>query len=207
MWKKNKEKTVAGNATARSAVPLKAPAPSSAPATAGATNTGSALQIPALEAAAGVQHTATVRQADLVLGQIVSLLMRSPQHKHCSLADLEWLVLPAVLSGQFRIVQAQPAQGTAPAPVGVALWAMVSAEVDKKLSDLSIPARLRPDEWRSGDIPWLMELVCDTRVQQPLLKALAENVFKDHAFKMRVRGAGGKIQICTLGVEGEAKQV
>ena len=30
------------------------------------------------------------------LGQIVTILMRSPQHKHRPLADLEWFVLPAL---------------------------------------------------------------------------------------------------------------
>ena len=84
------------------------------------------------------------------------------------------------------------------APIGVAMWATVSAEADKRLSDLSAPARLRPDEWRSGDIPWLMELVCDARVQQTLLKDLSENAFKNGPVKMRVRGADGKMQIGTL---------
>jgi hemolysin-activating ACP:hemolysin acyltransferase len=148
------------------------------------------------DAAGAPARTATVRQIDLALGQIVAVLMRSPQHKHYSLADLEWLVLPAVLSGQYRIAQAQ--QQAAVAPVGVVLWARVSAEVDRRLSDLSTPARLRPDEWRSGDIPWLLELVCDTRAQQALLKELGETVFKGRSVKMRVRGADGKVQVGTL---------
>jgi hemolysin-activating ACP:hemolysin acyltransferase len=152
-----------------------------------------------------VQRTTTVRQIDLALGQIVSVLMQSPQHKHYSLADLEWLVMPAVASGQFRIVQAQQSAGTAAAPVGVALWANVSADADKRLSDLATPARLRPNEWRSGDIPWLMELVCDARVQQALLKDIGETAFKGRAIKMRVRGADGKTQIGTLRGGGEAK--
>jgi hemolysin-activating ACP:hemolysin acyltransferase len=71
----------------------------------------------------------------------------------------------------------------------------VSADADSRLSDLSSPARLRPDEWPSGDIPWLMELVCDTRVQPALLKEISENIFKGRPIKMRVRGAEGKAQI------------
>jgi hemolysin-activating ACP:hemolysin acyltransferase len=68
------------------------------------------------------------------------------------LADLEWLVLPAVLSKQVSVVQAQ--QSGVPVPVGVAIWASVSTAVDQRLSDLSAPLRLQSDEWRSGDIPW-----------------------------------------------------
>jgi cytolysin-activating lysine-acyltransferase len=97
------------------------------------------------------QQPSAIRQVDVTLGKIVTILMRSPQHKQHSLADLEWLVLPAVLSGQFRVAQAQ--QSGIAVPVGVALWASVSTAVDQRLSDLSAPWRLQPDEWRSGDIP------------------------------------------------------
>jgi hemolysin-activating ACP:hemolysin acyltransferase len=111
--------------------------------------------------------TSTVRQVDVTLGQIVTILMRSPQHRERPLADLEWLVLPAVLRGQCRVAQAQ--QSGVAVPVGVALWASVSTTVDQRLSDLSAPWRLQPDEWRSGDIPWLVELVADASTQQALL--------------------------------------
>jgi hemolysin-activating ACP:hemolysin acyltransferase len=142
------------------------------------------------------QQPAAIRQVDVTLGQIVTILMRSPQHKHHPLADLEWLVLPAVRSGQYRVAQAQ--QSGVAVPVGVALWASVSTAVDQRLSDLSAPWRLQPDEWRSGDIPWLVVLVANTPTQQALLKHLGESVFRGRGIKMRVRGADGKMQIGTL---------
>jgi hemolysin-activating ACP:hemolysin acyltransferase len=146
------------------------------------------------------QQPSAIRQVDVTLGQIVTIFMTSPQHKQRPLADLEWLVLPAVLSGQFCIARAQ--QSGIAVPVGVALWASVSTAVDQRLSDLSDALRLQPDEWRSGDIPWLVELVADTRTQQALLKHLGETVFKGRGIKMRVRGADGKMQIGTF--KGEA---
>ena len=142
------------------------------------------------------QPTSTARQVDVTLGQIVTILMRSPQHRERPLADLEWLVLPAILSGQSRVAQAQ--QSGIAVPVGVALWASVSNTVDQRLSDLSAPWRLQPDEWRSGDIPWLVELVADPPTQQALLKHLGETVFKGRGVKMRVRDAEGKTQIGTF---------
>ena len=140
--------------------------------------------------------TSTVRQVDVTLGQIVTILMRSPQHKERPLADLEWLVLPGILSGQYRVAQAQ--QSGIVVPVGVALWASVSTAVDQRLSDLSAPWRLQSEEWRSGDIPWLVELVADPPTQQALLKHLGETVFKGRGIKMRVRDAEGKTQIGTF---------
>jgi len=136
-----------------------------------------------------------IRQVDVVLGQIVSVFLRSPRHKTYPLADFEWRVLPAIISGQFRVVQAQ--QSDVATPVGVALWASVSPAVDLRLSDLSAPLRLNPDEWRSGEIPWLIELVADTKVQQALMKHLGETVFKGKGIKMRVQGADGKTQVGT----------
>ena len=137
-----------------------------------------------------------IRQVDVVLGQIISVFLRSPRHKTYPLTDFEWRVLPAIISGQFRVVQAQ--QSDVATPVGVALWASVSPAVDLRLSDLSAPLRLNPDEWRSGEIPWLIELVADTKVQQALLKHLGETVFKGKGIKMRVQGADGKTQIGTF---------
>jgi cytolysin-activating lysine-acyltransferase len=137
-----------------------------------------------------------IRQADVTLGQIVTILMRSAQHRERPLADLEWLVLPAILSGQYRVAQAQ--QSGIAVPVGIALWASVSTAVDQRLSDLSVPWRLQSAEWRSGDIPWLVELVADTSTQQALLKHLGETVFKGRGIKMRVRDADGKTRIGTF---------
>ena len=142
------------------------------------------------------QQPSAIRQVDLTLGQIVTILMRSAQHKHRPLADLEWLVLPAILSGQYRVAQAQ--QSGVAVPVGVALWASVSIDVDQRLSDLSVPWQLQSDEWRSGDIPWLVELVADTPTQQALLNHLGETVFKGRGIKMRARDADGKTQIGTF---------
>jgi len=146
-------------------------------------------------ASASVQPTA-IRQIDVTLGQIVKILMRSPQHKNRLLSDLEWLVVPALLNGQYRIAQAQ--QTGSAIPVGVALWASVSADVDQRLSNLSAPWRLQPDEWRSGEVPWLVELVGDSPTQQALLKHLGETVFKDRGIKMRVRDADGNARIATF---------
>ena len=119
-------------------------------------------------------------------GEMVTLLMKSPHYRHYNLADLEWLLIPPLMTNQFLVVEAQlkppvakddeqktasemdetnsnqpmENEGKGPAqlsgvriPVGMALWAKVSPEVDAKLSEnLDSPIKLRPDEWRSGEI-------------------------------------------------------
>lgn len=140
-----------------------------------------------------------VARMSVAFAQIVSVLMRSASHKHFALTDLEWFVVPPLLVGQWSIANAKPQQEGPEIPVALALWASVSPEVDKRLSENpNAPIRLRPDEWKSGTILWLIEAVGDPRVVPSLLKELNEKTFKDRQVKMRVRGEDGKPAIRAL---------
>ena len=139
--------------------------------------------------------------------QIVAVLMRDPNFRHLRLADLEWLVLPPVMAGQFRLGHAtrpadagKPEQAGISIPVAVALWARVSPEIDKALSEnLDKQVRLRADEWATGENLWLMAAAGDKRAVPLFLKQLAETEFKDQHVKMRLRGTDGKTMVKTLG--------
>jgi hemolysin-activating ACP:hemolysin acyltransferase len=166
------------------------------PAAAGAE--GSVTAAPPADPAARRRAAIAVRHS-LAFAQIVSVLMRSPQHSRYPIAALQWLVLPPLLTGQFGVAEARSKQGGAAAPIAVALWARVSPEVDKRLSEnLDKPVQLRPREWRSGDILWLVEAVGDQRALPPFLKRLGETVFKGRDVKVRRRGADGKVSVATL---------
>ena len=134
-------------------------------------------------------------------GELVTLLMRSPADKHHSLSDLEWLIVPALAHSQYALAEAQSKETGAISPVGGVLWAFVSEEVDKRLSDLSAPVRLKPNEWRSGDIPWLVLATGDTRILAGLIQQLTKTVFKDRQPKMRARGADGKVSVGHLEIK------
>lgn len=140
-------------------------------------------------------------------GEIVSILMRSEQHQHYSLRDLEWLVLPALHSGQYSIAEAQSVEKNAAAPVGVVLWALVSPEVDKRLStELNSPIRLRPDEWTSGDIPWLIYAGGAPTVIEQMLAQLVKTQWKGSPPKLRQRAQNGQVVVTQLGDEETASQ-
>lgn len=67
-----------------------------------------------------VDRQITFRQAPTVshmLGEMVWVLAQSPAHKHFSLADLEWLVIPPLMLEQYKVFR-----DNGKAPVGVALW-------------------------------------------------------------------------------------
>jgi len=156
----------------------------------------------------GAGGTAQLRFAQS-FAQIVSVLMRDPGYRSLAIADLEWLVLPAVAAGQFRLAHApmpaegMPAEGMpadgavaqergALVPAAVALWARVSPLVDKALSEnLDKGVRLSPGAWTSGDIVWLIAIGGHPRAVPAFLKQLREHEFKDRPVKMRRRMPDG----------------
>ena len=91
-------------------------------------------------------------------------MMTTPRYKHCSIADLERLVLDPLLRNRVAIAQAKSKEGAAPgqddaqddAPLGIAIWAKVSPEVDAKIREQIgskvFPIRLKPADWASGEI-------------------------------------------------------
>lgn len=119
-----------------------------------------------------------------VLGEIVWLFTQSPVHKTLFISDLEWSVMPAILFEQFRIFynNGQPA--------GLVLWAKVSDETELRLESVGA-IRLRPDEWRSGDRLWLVEMVAPFGGQEEMLADCATVVFGGKPFKYQQTTAAG----------------
>ena len=126
------------------------------------------------------------------LGEAVMLLSRDPKWRHASLADLEWLLLPAISANQFmtlrgKVKDKDGKETGLTIPVGLALWAKVSEEVDAKLKaqkDAGAPFRLAPQDWKSGDIAWLMLSVGPEAIVEKLSEKFKEKHGKEvHEFQ------------------------
>ncbi len=77
----------------------------------------------------------------------------------------------------------------------------VPAEVDAKLTKTAgTQIRLRPDEWTSGEILWLVDLVGDPKGISVALSALMRGALKDQTVKVAVLDAAGVAKIDTLDV-------
>ncbi len=140
-----------------------------------------------------LRHRAAVaKQVSSSFADIVTMLMRSESERNRTLADLEWMVVPAMQTGQFAVAETQSPETGVVTPMGVVLWAMVSAEVDKRLmAELDKPLKLSPAEWRSGEIPWIVAAFGDTNVVGQLLAQLSQKVFTKAPAKLRTRGKDG----------------
>jgi hemolysin-activating ACP:hemolysin acyltransferase len=149
--------------------------------------------------------------------QVVGVMMRDPNFRHAKLTDLESLVLPPLMSGQWRLGQGvlpmpgaksngkDGAKPDAPkdaglvVPVAVALWASVSPEIDARLtSTLQGPLPLKANEWASGKQIWLTAVAGDPRYLPAFLVQLQEKEFKGRSVKVRGQQAGGQPAVLTL---------
>lgn len=120
-----------------------------------------------------------------MLGEITWLLSQSSIHKNLFISDLEWMIMPAILLEQFRIFYGPNS------PAAVAIWAHVSEETDKRLR--AGESRLRADEWKGGDIPWLIELISPFGAQEEILADLSKAVFNAEPFNFHMSSDQGRV--------------
>ena len=131
-----------------------------------------------------------VRLASASVADAVGLMMRSERHRHYSLADLEWLVLPPLMLNQVMFAYARPqvpadkAEAAAkagvtgelpPMPVAMVTWALVSPEVGSKLDaqkKAGVPFRLAPHEWRSGTERRIVDNLGQSQAANELIKRI-----------------------------------
>ncbi|MCX7565701.1 toxin-activating lysine-acyltransferase [Sulfitobacter sp. F26169L] len=98
-------------------------------------------------------------------GKVVMAMMTQPRYKHQSLADLTHLVLEPLTMDRIAMAYGRNADEGAGAPdmAGLAIWASVSEEVDVKIREQIragvFPIRLKPNEWTSGTINWLFDVI------------------------------------------------
>ncbi|MEL7469553.1 MAG: toxin-activating lysine-acyltransferase [Pseudomonadota bacterium] len=111
------------------------------------------------------QLRSTIREN---FGKVAMAMMMVPRYRAQTLADLNHLLLDPML--QDRIAIAYPGKAddkSGPDMTGFAIWASVSEEVDTKVREQVangvFPVRLKPEEWNSGEINWLLDVIAPDR--------------------------------------------
>lgn len=125
------------------------------------------------------------------LGAATSIMLASPLHRHVFLTELDWLVVPAITSGQIRVFH----HGNV--PVAFATWAFLNEDVAERFK--AGLGRLKPQEWKSGDDIWLVELCAPYGGVKEILMDLVENTFAGKVVNtMRPAPDGSGPQVSTL---------
>ncbi len=99
------------------------------------------------------------RNTAAAFGEAVAALMRSPTHRTLTLAELETVLVPAMITGQFVIGHAPvPNKPGETVPAAILLWASVSDDIDARFSAQKDGRLiLERNEWRSGSHVWIIE--------------------------------------------------
>jgi cytolysin-activating lysine-acyltransferase len=105
------------------------------------------------------------------MGHALWLMMQSPLHRHLFIADLEWMLVPPVALGQFRLWRQENR------PIGFVTWALVGPEVEERLRRGDI--RPKPNEWKSGEAAWLMDTILPFGGADAAVKETKQMVFPD----------------------------
>ena len=111
-------------------------------------------------------------RVQLSVGQAVLAMMNLPRYKGQSLGDLGHLLIEPLLRDRLAIAAARKKDGGEAelgetATAGIAIWASVTDEVDRKIREQItggvFPTRLGPDDWASGEKVWLLDLIAPNR--------------------------------------------
>lgn len=151
----------------------------------GAAGEGSAPQLDAevLEQIAGLrQH---VRES---FGKVAMSMMMLPRYRHQTLGDLQHLLLDPLIRDRVAIAQRSGEGLQAQDIAGVAIWASVSDDVDAKIREQiasgTWPIRLKSEDWNSGSINWLIDVIApDSRATASVI-ANFRQVVKEGALKL-----------------------
>jgi cytolysin-activating lysine-acyltransferase len=121
--------------------------------------------------------TAPRRQPDPnPFASAVLLMSRDARHRHLFLADLEWALLPPLALKQVRLFRKDDR------PVAFATWAFVSEEVEARLA--AGHTRLKPEEWKSGDRCWIVDVVAPFGGADEVVKTLKDTVLEEHEVRV-----------------------
>nr|WP_268821723.1 toxin-activating lysine-acyltransferase [Octadecabacter dasysiphoniae] len=114
-------------------------------------------------------------------GTIAMAMMALSRYRHNSISDLQHLVLEPLLLERVALAYAPGDDATDIA--GMAFWASVSEDVDKKIKEQiragAFPIRLKADEWNSGDINWLFDVISPDQMTTARVLANFKQVVKD----------------------------
>ena len=132
------------------------------------------------------------------IGDLAVVFSRSPTHQHLCLADLKWMVLPPVVAGQFYIVEAADQSTGFRAPVAVVTWAFVSDDLDASLRESTARPQLRPDQWKSGAIGWLIDAAGDAIHLRHAFEWLASEPFRERPLNIVSQDASNTRCVTTL---------
>ena len=103
------------------------------------------------------------------MGPVIMLYLQSAHRRFHFISDLEWLLIPPLVSGQCKLYMKKEY------PISFISWAFISEEVEKRL--LNNGGKLRPEDWKSGERLWIIDIVAPFGGVENMLNDIRKNEF------------------------------
>lgn len=122
-------------------------------------------------------------------GQVVMAMMVLPRYRSQTVADLQHLVLEPLIRDRIAIAYPGGSQDNALADIaGMAIWASVSEAVDARIREQVregiFPLRLKSEDWTSGEINWLIDVIAPDQAATARVIANFKQVVKEGSLRL-----------------------
>ena len=144
-------------------------------------------QAPPLDPAVSAQISAFRLRLQASIGEVVLSMMNLPRYRHQALADVMHLVVAPLTRDRIAIAKTG-GEGALEETAGIAIWASVSEEVDASIREQIkarvFPIRLKDDDWNSGEINWLFDVIAPSQKIATAVLANFKQVVKDQPIRV-----------------------
>jgi len=147
------------------------------------------------------EHSAEGQETVLmsaVFSKVVALMSLSQFHKHSFISDLEWLVAPALLNGQYKVWEKSGV------PIAYVSWANINSDVEKRFAEGGV--KLKPVEWNSGPSPWIVDVICPGANPKPFLQEIVREHFAENGVKTIAPDDEGNRRVVLLKVSDDTQR-
>lgn len=108
-----------------------------------------------------------------VVGHVAWLYSQLDSHKYFCMQDLEHRVIPPISLEQCKLYVQMKTGGL---PTGFVSWAYLNEESEAKYLNTQ---KLSPQDWRSGDRAWLIDVVAPWGGQDAIFHELKDDLLAD----------------------------
>ncbi len=122
-------------------------------------------------------------------GKVAMAMMMLPRYRNQTLGDLQHLLLEPLIRDRIAIAYPGNAEKNALSDItGVAIWASVSEEADGRIREQIragvFPLRLKAEDWTSGDINWLLDVIAPDQKTAASVIANFKQVVKEGGLRL-----------------------
>lgn len=111
-------------------------------------------------------------------GPVIMLYLQSAHRRFQFISDLEWLLIPPLMNRQCKLFMKKNY------PFAYVSWALLDEEAESRL--LLNGGKLRPQDWKSGENLWVMDIVAPFGGADKVLADIQQNEFPGRSIRILV---------------------